>query len=230
MRERGDLDVLHEPFMYDYYLRQSHRRFANFEPEPDHPQHYDAIKAMIVDRARSQPVFFKDMAYYIVRQLPKDPEFIARMVHCFLIRPPEQSIVSYHRRDPQFSQEETGLEAQWILYNALVAAGQTPIVIRASDLCEDPRLTMTRYWQKAGLSEKKDALNWEQGVPTDWQSVQQWHSEVINSNSIRRPEKDRDHLAELAALGEPYTDFLTHHQPFYNALNNIALEQKAHDQ
>ena len=37
MRERGDLGVLHEPFMYDYYLNQTSRIFADFTPEPGHP-------------------------------------------------------------------------------------------------------------------------------------------------------------------------------------------------
>ncbi len=47
MRERGDLNVLHEPFMYHHYLTSTDRLFPAFTPDPGHPATYADIRAMI---------------------------------------------------------------------------------------------------------------------------------------------------------------------------------------
>jgi hypothetical protein len=63
MRARGDLECLHEPFMYDYYINRSTRQLPNFDAIEDHPRSYDAIRDMILEKAERGPVFFKDMSY-----------------------------------------------------------------------------------------------------------------------------------------------------------------------
>ena len=57
MRERGDVTVFHEPFMYHYYLERADRVFPEFEPAPGHPTTYDDTRAMILEAAANQPVF-----------------------------------------------------------------------------------------------------------------------------------------------------------------------------
>ena len=66
MVERGDLQVLHEPFLYLYYIGDARRTLPHFDPEPDHPASYADIRAMILDTAQSGSVFVKDMCYYVV--------------------------------------------------------------------------------------------------------------------------------------------------------------------
>jgi len=219
MRERGDVDVMHEPFMYEYYLNNPNRVFADFTPDPDHPKTYAAIRDMILTRAQTQPVFFKDMAYYVLDHLPGDPDFMAAAHHAFLIRDPAESILSYHRRDPGFTCEEVGIEAQSRLFEALRAAGQSPLVIRASDVRAAPEAQIARYCAAAGLRHRPAALNWDSSLPKGWETVQDWHGDVIKSGAIRPPETGRDFHAELAMLGPPYTDYDTHHRPFFEALD-----------
>jgi len=226
MRERGDLNVLHEPFMYEYYLNQGSRVFADFTPEPGHPTRYADIRDMIMAAARKGPVFFKDMAYYVSETLPGDAKFRDGVQHAFLLRHPGESILSYAKRDPEFSCEEVGIEAEWALYQSLEAAGHDPVVILSDDLRADPAATMRRYWARAGLVDCPDALAWDAAVPRGWESVQKWHGDVLASGAIRPPEEPRDTSAEVAALGAPYAGYLAHHLPFYEKLRAVALHQK----
>jgi hypothetical protein len=226
MRERGDLDVLHEPFMYDYYLNQSADLFPDFIPETGHPQAFADIREMILKRASIQPVFFKDMAYYVTNSLPNDPEFLSRMTHCFLIRDPAESILSYHRRDPNFSLTEVGIEAQYGLYQALCGAGAAPLVITADDLRANPRATLSKYWAHIGLPYADNAFEWDSSVPEGWESVKNWHATALSSGAIQKSAKTRDYRAELTALGAPFIDYYIHHRPSYDALKDIADHQK----
>jgi hypothetical protein len=226
MRERGDLDVLHEPFMYDYYLNQTGALFPDFDPEAGHPTRFAEIEEMILERSRQQPVFFKDMAYYVADVMPEKAALLHHMTHCFLIRDPAESILSYHQRDPDFSQIEVGIEAQFILYQILVSVGITPLIVTADELRAAPQATLRRYWEFAGLPYVEDAFEWDNRVPEGWQSVKGWHGQVLNSGAIQKTVAGRDYAAELAGLGAPFVAYDRHHRPYYDALKDIAAHQK----
>ncbi len=226
MRERGDLTVLHEPFMYHHYLTTNDRLFPGFTPEPGHPATYEDIRAMIRAKAATGPVFFKDMAYYVAEALPDDPEFAHQMSHAFLLREPAEAALSYAKRDPEFTRLELGHEAQYRLYSALVEMGHNPVVITADQLRRDPQATLRRYWAHAGLRYLEHAFTWDNRVPDGWQSVQSWHADVLRSGAIKAPEVS-DWQAQLEALGAPYTDHAAHHLPYYARMRDIA-ETQAH--
>lgn len=226
MRERGDLSVLHEPFMYHHYLTTTDRLFPGFKPEPGHPKTYGDIRAMIRKASLDGSVFFKDMAYYVADSLPDDPAFAGQMSHAFLVRDPVEAALSYAKRDPEFTRLELGHEAQHTLYAALVAMGQDPLIITADQLRRDPQTTLSRYWEHIGLPYLEHAFSWGDRVPDDWHSVQSWHSEVLQSGAIKAPEC-KNARSELDALGAPYTAHARHHLPFYTRLREIA-EIQAH--
>ena len=227
MRERGDLEVLHEPFMYHYYLTQTDRLFPDFSPEPDHPQTYADIRQMILDCSKKQAVFFKDMAYYLDATLPQDTEFLRKMTHAFLVRDPAESILSYQKRDPEFSRKELGLAAQLRLFQALESLGQAPIVVTADQLRAEPEKTLERYWTHVGLPHTAEAFSWDDSVPKGWQSVSDWHATALSSGKIQKPRSTDDIEAALSNLGEPYTGYDRHHRPAYEFLSQIA-ERQAH--
>ena len=225
MRERGDLDVLHEPFLYEFYLNQSTGLFPDFEPDADHPRTYDDIRRMILARSEVQTLFIKEMAFYALIHLRQDPAFLARMTHCFLIRDPVESILSYYHRDPDFSLFEVGIEAQHQLYQTLRTAGISPLVITSDDLRADPQATLRRYWSHVGLADAPHAFEWDNKVPKGWEAVKGWHRDTLNSGAIKKAASTRDYRAELAALGAPFTTYDSHHRPFYDALKEIADRQ-----
>jgi hypothetical protein len=108
MRERGDLNCAHEPFMYDYYVNRSNA-MPHFDVDPDHPQTYADIRDMLIERAQAGPVFFKDMSYYVVPHILDDDLFRPHLKNVFLVRRPKAAIVSYHKLDPKVSSDEIGI-------------------------------------------------------------------------------------------------------------------------
>ena len=113
MLERGDMATLHEPFLYLYYVHDARKRLPHLDVDRQRPTSYEGIRAMVLETARTRPVFVKDMCYYIVDHIHDDVEFVQRMTSTFLVRDPAQSIPSYYRLDPGVTLEEIGCEAQY---------------------------------------------------------------------------------------------------------------------
>lgn len=228
MRERGDLTCVHEPFMYYRYIGQGRGDFPGFNARAGHPFTYEGIRDMLCEMAQDGPVFVKDMAYYIVREITADPDFLARVTHCFLIRNPMAALLSYHKLDPNFSLEDCGLEAQWRLYSAARDAGLKPLVIEAETVRADTRGAMAAWWEELGLEYREEAFNWDRKMPQAWEHVGAWHEEASTSSGIRAADAEEMMRKELEfeTLCEAHPhlrDYLEHHQPFYNRLAEVAL-------
>lgn len=228
MRERGDLDCAHEPFMYDYYVHRGLRVMPHFDLRPDHPVSYPAIRDHLMARARKGPVFFKDMSYYVMPHVLADEVFAPDLVNTFLIRDPVASIASYFRLDPAVTADEIGLEAQWHHYSALKAAGLSPVVIRAEDVRQDTRGMMALFWQAVGLPWTERAFDWQGERPKDWDQVGGWHGDVSSSRMIRPLSEEeicaqREGFDIMAKEHPAMNDYLAHHLPFYEKLAAEAL-------
>jgi len=230
MRERGDLDCLHEPFLHYYYLERTRKGLPHFDSEKHHPTSYPATRDMILQRAESTPVFVKDMSYYVMPQILDDEEFCRRIRHCFLIRNPLRSIVSYYRLDPTVSMSEIGIEAQWLHLQGLHALGiDDCLVLEAEAVQDDSVAVMSLFWQALGLEVREHALSWEQDqIPADWQYVQGWHQSVGASSGIRRSslaeeEKSRAEFEDLCKIAPQLSGFLQHHLPYYENLRARSL-------
>lgn len=228
MRERGDLDCAHEPFMYDYYVHHARRSFAMFDVQDDQPVSYGDIRDMLLARAQVAPVFFKDMSYYVWDQVLADAAFSDRLVNCFLIRNPVASIPSYFKLDAQASLEEIGLEAQYRHYSGLVERGETPVVINANDVRRDVKGVMTALWQAIGLDYRAQAFDWQSPTPADWQQVEGWHGAASEASGIKplTPTEEaaqRDKFEELAQEFPQMREYLAHHLPYFEALKAVAI-------
>lgn len=228
MRERGDLDCAHEPFMYDYYVHRGIRVMPHFEVRPDHPVAYGAIRDHLIARAEKGPVFFKDMSYYVMPHILEDVGFADRLVNTFLIRDPVASITSYFKLDPEVTLDEVGLEAQWNHYSALKAAGAESVVIRAEAVRADTRAAMARYWDAVGLPFSEAAFDWQSEKPKDWDQVGGWHGDVSSSSGIRplteeEIRKTRETFDKMAESQPKMRDYLSHHQAYYDRLSAEAL-------
>src|SRR4051812_12874775 len=123
--ERGDLDVLDEPFSAAYYHgpEQVSRRFPITMPDAT----YKHVLAGIESTGRSRPVCLKDMAYHLTPILSGD--LLERFTNSFLIRDPRWSIPSMAKVWPDLTLEEVGfhrLEEAFDL--ARLTTGATPPV------------------------------------------------------------------------------------------------------
>lgn len=228
MRERGDLDCHHEPFMYDYYVHRKVREMPHFEAEADRPLSYEAVRDMLLERAEVGPVFIKDMSYYVMPRILDDRLLAPRLVNCFLIRNPVASILSYFKLDPDVTCEEIGLEAQADHHRALRQAGQTPPVIQAEDIRADTARALGALWRAIGLPPADHAFDWQTEHPEEWKQVDGWHGRVTSTTGIRplTPEEiaaQQEGFARLVATHPRAQALLEHHKPHYDYLCANAL-------
>ncbi len=229
MRERGDLDCHHEPFMYDYYLHRQVRVMPHFEAEADRPVSYEDVRAMLLKQAESGPVFIKDMSYYVMPRIMDDAALSERLINCFLIRDPVASITSYFKLDPDASLEEIGLEAQAQHFKALAEIGIDAPVIQAEDVRRDTAGAIGALWDAIGLPPADHAFSWQDEQPEDWKQVGEWHGNVSASKGIA-PITDEEIAAQkrnFAALVQQHPraqDYLDHHLPHYEMLKAHALK------
>ena len=235
MRERGDFDCLHEPFLHFYYLQRSDRAFPHFDSDESFPDSYAGTRDLILEKAETKPVFAKDMSYYVLPEMYEDVEFCRRIEHCFLIRHPLRSILSYYKLDAAVSRYEIGLEAQWQHYSRLLDIGIVPGPVLEAELVQADSAGMMRaFWNSLGLEFREQALSWEEGaLPEDWQHVEAWHQGVNQSGGIRsasgedqtRVEREFEQLCQEAPQLQ---DYLEHHLPFYRHLRQCSLKPRPH--
>ena len=230
MRERGDHQCLHEPFLRYYYLTKTGKELPHFDATDDHPNDYAGTREAILNKAGTSPVFVKDMSYYVMPEILDDVEFCKKVRHCFLIRHPVKSILSYYKLDNKVSSDEIGFEAQWKHLIGLEAMGiNNSVVINAEDIQMDTERTMQLFWTQLGLDYKDQALSWSQETtPKDWQYVEGWHEQASQSGGIRKPDSDQDQKAlkefnDLAEIEPKLKQYLEHHLPFYEQLKARAI-------
>ena len=231
MRERGDFDCLHEPFLHYYYLeRCGGKPLPHFDSEQEHPVSYTETRDMILQHAEQAPVFAKDMSYYVVPEILQDHEFCRRIRHCFLIRNPLRSIMSYYKLDPDLVLDEIGIEAQWQHLQGLQQLGiENSVVLEAEAVQVDAARAMGLFWQSLDLDNNEQALSWKQGsTPQDWQYVQGWHQSVSDSQGIRalsslETEQAVIEFDQLCQQAPQLNDFLNHHQSFYDQLKQHSV-------
>ena len=221
MLERGDMATLHEPFLYLYYVHEGRKRLPRFDVDPRRPTSYEDIRSMILETARTRPVFVKDMCYYVHDRIPHDADFIRRMTSTFLIRDPAHSIPSYFRLDPGVTLEEIGYEAQYRCFERIgEITGQAPVVVDAEDLAADPAGTLRAYCRALGLRFMPDALEWNGGLPVGWQDVSGWHADLAESTGIAEPRPSNGPGLDAAPHLYGYYE---HHLPFYRKMRAYRL-------
>ncbi len=224
MRERGDFQCHHEPYMYLYYVGDGKKEMPFFDVDPEHPTTYEGIRAMLLEAGERGPVFFKDMSYYILERMMADPSFARRLTNTFLIRDPERSIISFYKLDPDLTLEEIGLEAECRHHRWLwELLGESPVVIDAGDIQADAEGTLRAYAQAIGVEFLPDSLVWDGEAPQEWGHVSAWHGSVMGASGIG----DNPAGSGNASSGAPLVTldshpklrrYYDHHRPYYTEL------------
>ena len=167
MRQRGDLDCLHEPFGEAWYqgeepLWQRFKPGDKITPGLTLQSTWEDIKK----RAEQGPVFIKDFPHYISHMW--DEEFLSHFTHAFLIRDPALTITSMYDKWPDFHEGEVGFPEQRALFDLLNALnGKPPPVFDSNDLLENPHKMVARFCESVGIGFIKSALSWQPGAATE---------------------------------------------------------------
>jgi hypothetical protein len=210
MLERGDLEVLHEPFSYlqvDGHFEVAGRRVTSA---------IELLDAILEVNAGERRVFVKETSDYTYTPLLEDGRLYSEVVNTFMIREPRAAISSHYAMNPDATLQEYGFEYLHVIFDAVRSAvGEVPLVIDGDDLVSDPEATVRAYCERVGLEFKAEALRWDPGQRANWRRTDRWHAEVAESSGLVAKEAKRretpDTNAHLRRVAE-------HHQPFYDAL------------
>jgi hypothetical protein len=211
MLERGDVDVLHEPFLA---VEQGGEVAV---PVPGggtaRARSHRELVRRLNQAGRGRPVFVKEVLDYRYDYVFGHPGELAGMTHTFLVRDPRQAISSHYAVKPTVTCPEIGYEWLWELFGLLRdATGRPPLVLRAEDLLRDPVTTVQRYCGRTALPFRPESLHWAPGERPEWERHRRWHLDAIASTGFA-PSGHRypvtvDNDARLKA-------FYDHHYPYY---------------
>lgn len=184
---RGDCAVSDEP-LYAHYLKA--------RPEVNHPGRDEILSACETDWRRvvatltgpapnDRPVWYqKHMTHHLLPEI--DRGWIRTLTNAFLIRDPEEMLLSLAKVMPRPKVEDTGLPQQLDLMNEVRHRTQKwPAIIDARDVLENPRGVLGSLCAELGLPFTDQMLSWPPGPrPTDGVWAKHWYSAVERSTGF----------------------------------------------
>lgn len=214
MMERGDFKVIHEPFSYFFYAKEQSATAVGMNIDPDHPQDFDDIMAMIEREAKNKPVFFKDMSYHAFARA--DLDFMRKFTNTFIIRDPAITLISHYKLNPEFTMTEAGYETQFKMYEMVKKiSGQEPAIVDAEDLIEHPFSVVKGYCDRIGIPFLPESLTWGAEFKPEWKTWEVWHLDAAKSTGFIKDMEPFDFsVHDVPRLEEMYEQCL----PYYHTL------------
>ncbi len=182
-RQRSDTTVFDEPF-YAHYLKVTGRQ---------HPGRDEVLASQSTDPGQvteeimlgdhgTPVVFFKQMAHHLIEM---DRSFLTQCANVLLVRDPTEMLASYSVKMTDATLADTGLEAQVMLLEEILANGETPIVLDATTLRRNPRQALEAFCSQLGLPFDEAMLAWPAGPkPEDGVWEKHWYAGVHASNGF----------------------------------------------
>ena len=192
MRQRGDLDCLHEPFGEAWYQGED-PAWPGFKDgeETTAGLTIESVWDDIQARAANTPVFLKDFPHYINHMWT--PDFLRHFTDAFLIRDPAKTTSSMFNKWPNFDELEVGFPEQRALFDLLTAwNGTPPPVIDSDDMLEDPDAMVAAFCDAVGIPFLHEAMSWEpSGDPSvhSWWDGGSFHANLAQSTGLKPQER-----------------------------------------
>lgn len=126
----------------------------------------------------------KHMAHHLLGHI--DRVWLDTFTHCFLIREPREMLTSLVKNLPNPTIYDTGLPQQLELVRLVrTKTGQTPPIVDARDVLENPRGMLTALCQAIGVSFTEAMLSWPPGQrETDGVWAPHWYAAVERSTGF----------------------------------------------
>lgn len=223
MRQRGDLECLHEPFGEAWYQGEA-PMWQRFKPgEVTTPGlTLETVWQDMQRRAAEGPLFIKDFPHYINHMWT--PDFLANFTHAFLIRDPAKTITSMFNKWPDFHEGEVGFPEQRALFDLLSALNGAPMpVIDSDDLLEDPMGMTEAFCNAVDIPFIPEALTWEPGGDPSahsWWDGGSFHANLANSTGLK-PQKRK--YVEMDNLPDRVQQVHRRMKPHYDHMDQYRL-------
>lgn len=213
---RPDTAVVDEPF-YAAFLAATGidhpMREESLASQPTDPN--IVVEQILGPVPGGRPLFYqKHMTHHMVPSFGRD--WMARMRNAFLIRAPEDVLVSYVQRREAVTLDDIGFVRQAELFDRECdRQGRAPPVIDARDVLADPRAALGGLCTALGIAFDEAMLSWPPGRrATDGAWAPVWYASVERSTGFAppRPPARRDALPaplqRIAADARPYYEKL----------------------
>lgn len=183
--QRSDTQVVDEP-LYAHYLYNTERAAA-------HPGTAEVMASMSTDGeavirevilgpCRKPVLFMKQMAHHLI---DIDLGFIRQTLNVFLIRDPREMLPSLMKVIGKPTLADTGFKTQHDLLLDLRAAGQSPPILDARLLLEDPSGVLRELCKRLRLRFETEMLSWHVGgCPADGVWAKYWYQNVHRSTGF----------------------------------------------
>ncbi len=187
--QRSDTQVIDEP-LYAHYL---HTKYGADTTNSTHPGTTEVLASMSTDAATvirdvilgpcAEPVLFmKQMAHHLI---DIDLSFLQQTHNVFLIRDPREMLPSLTKVIGTPTLADTGLKTQHDLLCSLRAAGQSPPILDAQLLLENPRSVLAQLCERLDLTFDDAMLSWKPGGnPADGVWAPYWYTNVHRSTGF----------------------------------------------
>ena len=215
--QRSDTQVIDEP-LYGHYL---HRKYGADATNSTHPGTAEVLASMSTDATVvirdvilapcDKPVLFmKQMAHHLINI---DLSFLQQTLNVFLIRDPQEMLPSLAKIIGTPTLADTGLKTQHDLLFSLRAAGQSPPILDARLLLENPQRVLCQLCERLGLAFEVSMLSWESGGnPADGVWAPYWYTNVHRSTGFApyRPKSEPfpSELTEVLSICSEYYEVL----------------------
>ena len=195
---RPDTTVVDEPF-YAVYLQETgaHHPLRD-EVLPSHPRDWRAVvDGLMGPVPEGRPVFYqKHMTHHMLPSIGR--EWIGQLRNAFLIRAPEDVLLSYAQVRGTPSPEEIGVPQQRELFEREAdRLGHAPPVIDGADVLRDPGRVLSLACTALGIGFVPAMLSWPAGPrATDGVWAPAWYGAVEKSTGFSAPREGRVELSD----------------------------------
>ena len=212
--QRADTTVFDEP-IYAHYLRVTGREHPGRD-EVLASQDTDGnavVRDVILGDHPTPVAFFKQMAQHVV---DLDLGFLGACRNMLLIRDPERVVTSFARNVPDVGVADTGLLIQVELLEAMLGAGEDPVVVDSATRLDAPEAMLRLLCDRLGLDFDPAMLSWPAGPKSvDGVWAAHWYASTHRSTGFEAgvpsteppPNHLRPVVAEARDLYERLSEF-----------------------
>ena len=216
---REDAAVVDEPFYAAYLAATGIDHPMRAESLASQPADWkDVVEALLGPAPDGKPVVYqKHMTHHMLPHFGRD--WTARFRNAFLIRAPEQVLVSYTKKRAEVTLADIGFVQQAELFEREAdRLGHAPPVIDSADVLNDPRATLGALCTALDIAFSERMLSWPPGRhASDGVWAPAWYDAVERSTCFAPPRRDSaapldDDLKAIADAARPYYARLAAHK------------------
>lgn len=212
--QRRDTTVVDEPLYAHYLSRSGVVHPGRDEVLASQDSNGTAVvRDVLLGPSPTPVIFFKNMAHHLPGV---DRAFLSEVTNVLLVRHPREMLPSLAQQLPDPTLDGTSLTTQVELFNAIVKAGEFPIVVDSKHLLLDPEGTLTMLCERIGIEFDEAMLSWPAGpILEDGVWAPHWYTNLHTSTGFTPYREKTDpfpiHLEPLLSQCTPLYNHIAAH-------------------